>query len=945
LSKSRSGAPRRIAAGLLAGALSVVGIALAPPAGATDDATGDRIAGINRYATAAAIAGQDDFDGAVTAILATGETFPDALAASGLAGANAPAPIVLTASDSYSDEAQETLNNLTDVSDVIIVGGTAAISQDVEDAVAADGFAVSRVAGNDRYETAADIAGELASIGQVDGLDTALIASGAGFADALAGGPVAYDGGFPLLLTQPNELPAATATALADLGIEQVVILGGTAAVSDDVETELEGIVGADAIRVAGLNRFGTAAEVSQFAEEELGWAATEILLANGLNFPDALAGGPLGGERQAPILLLASVPDETLEEADRLSATVDKATCLGGVAACGEEDLETVVTEGLQSTDNDDDTDTPTNATATTRPELVSATIVETRTTSAATGTRPAGTYVKYCFDEPITGAAIVATSFFVYKADGTRYVGTGTETVTATGQTFTSGITSDDNKCAEIIFGGRGAGAADSGLLDQAAEAATLTLATVTRGAVTGAAGSATDTNIEGDAPLAPASSTPASAGITNSPDLVSVGNFRAGSTSGVTAVDFVFDENAFVAAGGVNPNATTGFHIVDALGNDYGCLASATTTDAGGLAAPGGSGTTTITVNCFEPTGFAPLQDFAAASFARGYVTTGSVGDAAGGTGNLNVLTAADVTGGTAGVTANPDLTSVLFVPDLVLGSDVVVFSFDEAVQGTDQNPPVTSGFRLYNTNGTETNVATVGACARSSSSNASVNCLFADNYLASQNFVGGSVTASAVRAADNGAINQPDEEGAAPSTGPTATSGRTDGPDLTGVAVGTSGLGGAQVTYTFDEDTADAVSLVDTPPGGSTTGTSTTAGGNSTGTAQNTLVLGLHAYTSDGIRLTCTSLANSLGNDATVQGARNEDTDNTIACTNFNVVGTGGTDVAGGAATATQIRSIVVGTVDYGAVDDESTTGADTSPEGAEIATGSTGTPAT
>src|SRR5690349_24158862 len=61
LSKSRSGAPRRAAVGLLAGALSVVGIALAPPAGAVDDVNADRLAGINRYGTAAAIAGQYDF--------------------------------------------------------------------------------------------------------------------------------------------------------------------------------------------------------------------------------------------------------------------------------------------------------------------------------------------------------------------------------------------------------------------------------------------------------------------------------------------------------------------------------------------------------------------------------------------------------------------------------------------------------------------------------------------------------------------------------------------------------------------------------------------------------------------------------------------------------------------------------------------------------------------
>jgi putative cell wall-binding protein len=220
-----------------------------------------------------------------------------------------------------SDEAAEALNNLTSVTDVIIVGGTAAVSQGVQDAVEADGFNVTRVAGPTRYETAAEIASEIGSVGQVGGLDTAIIASGANFPDALAGGPVAYAEGLPLLLVQPDSIPSATESALTDLGVEQVVILGGTAAVSDAVQADLEDLTGNDAIRVAGTNRFGTAAEVSRFQEDTLDWTIGEILLASGLNFPDALAGGPLGGERTASILLLASVPDDTLERADELSS------------------------------------------------------------------------------------------------------------------------------------------------------------------------------------------------------------------------------------------------------------------------------------------------------------------------------------------------------------------------------------------------------------------------------------------------------------------------------------------------------------------------------------------------------------------------------------------------------------------------------------------------
>ena len=130
MSKSRMGAPRRVATGLLAGALMIVGIAHAPAAGAADDVTSERLAGATRYGTAAAVSADAAFEGATTAILATGENFPDALAASGLAGSTAATPILLTQSDELSDEALAALDDLA-VDEVTVVGGTAAVSDDV----------------------------------------------------------------------------------------------------------------------------------------------------------------------------------------------------------------------------------------------------------------------------------------------------------------------------------------------------------------------------------------------------------------------------------------------------------------------------------------------------------------------------------------------------------------------------------------------------------------------------------------------------------------------------------------------------------------------------------------------------------------------------------------------------------------------------------------------
>src|SRR5690242_3960232 len=96
---------KRLATALVATSLGVVGIALAAPAGATATASSERIAGATRYGTAAAVATKAYPTTNDRVIIASGENFPDALAASGLAG-KLNAPVLLTKSASLSDEAK-----------------------------------------------------------------------------------------------------------------------------------------------------------------------------------------------------------------------------------------------------------------------------------------------------------------------------------------------------------------------------------------------------------------------------------------------------------------------------------------------------------------------------------------------------------------------------------------------------------------------------------------------------------------------------------------------------------------------------------------------------------------------------------------------------------------------------------------------------------------------
>lgn len=288
-----------------AAAVGVFSIATATAAIATENVEATRLAGVDRYETSRAIATGTFGNDTTVAVVANGEDFPDALAASYLAGA-ADAPVVLTERGRLTPAARTTLQEIG-ADGVLVVGGTAAISDSVLTQLRNAGYEVDRVAGTNRYETARAIS-ESVPDEQIGSLDaavgrTALLASGERFADALSGGPLAYDSAFPLLLTPANVLSEHARGAIQALDIEQVVILGGTAAVSPQVEVAVRNL-GVDVRRVAGLERTATAAAIADLAVDRLGYSTSHVNIARGDDFADALSGSGNAGQEKALILL-----------------------------------------------------------------------------------------------------------------------------------------------------------------------------------------------------------------------------------------------------------------------------------------------------------------------------------------------------------------------------------------------------------------------------------------------------------------------------------------------------------------------------------------------------------------------------------------------------------------------------------------------------------------
>ncbi|HEX2141042.1 MAG TPA: cell wall-binding repeat-containing protein, partial [Candidatus Limnocylindria bacterium] len=184
---------------------------------------------------------------------------------------------------------------------------------------------VSRLAGTDRYGTAA--AASRATFGS--GVPVAYVASGASFPDALAAGSVAAKRAGPLLLVRPDGVPPDTATELARLRPEKIVVLGGTRAVPATVATALARF--APVSRLDGVDRYATAAAASRAT---FGSGVPVVYVASGVSFPDALAAGSVAAKRTGPLLLVRpdAVPAATATELARLQP--GKIVLLGGPRA-----------------------------------------------------------------------------------------------------------------------------------------------------------------------------------------------------------------------------------------------------------------------------------------------------------------------------------------------------------------------------------------------------------------------------------------------------------------------------------------------------------------------------------------------------------------------------------------------------------------------------------
>lgn len=222
---------------------------------AAQGVTARRIAGANRYETAAQVAIEAGPSPKAQAVVASGEFSADALTAGSLAGGPDRLPVLLAAMGDVPDATMAALGRLG-VAEIMLIGGTGILRPEVEAELTAAGMKVARLAGADRFATSARVATE--AFARIPGGEVDLLtASGTGFADALAAGPLVARLDGVVLLVPPDDLARApegirfVRDRLARL--VEPRLLGGESAVNGGVEWQLRALLGGDPVPTAAF--------------------------------------------------------------------------------------------------------------------------------------------------------------------------------------------------------------------------------------------------------------------------------------------------------------------------------------------------------------------------------------------------------------------------------------------------------------------------------------------------------------------------------------------------------------------------------------------------------------------------------------------------------------------------------------------------------------------
>lgn len=316
----------------------------------------DRVAGADRVATSVAMS-QQHFEQADTVVIAPAHVYPEALIASPLAAAHG-APVLLSWGEDTGDR-----RSLRDdvIAEIDRLGASAAIligapdrlpgstEEQLVERAGLDPADIRRIEAADRYELSAAVAREVMET--ADGTVSPLLAlgeahdDGVGWPDSLTASVLAARQGVPVVLTPTDQLAGPSREVLADERIGEVRIVGGVAAVDEQVEQQVRDL-GRDTRRLAGSDRYATGLAVADELIASGAGDAAEVYVATGWNYPDALAAGAAIATVGKVLLLVdgkgTSGPRHVHDWLRDRADTVGTVRAIGGVHAVSDATLDT---------------------------------------------------------------------------------------------------------------------------------------------------------------------------------------------------------------------------------------------------------------------------------------------------------------------------------------------------------------------------------------------------------------------------------------------------------------------------------------------------------------------------------------------------------------------------------------------------------------------------
>jgi putative cell wall-binding protein len=261
-----------------------------------------RLSGKNRMETSVKIAEElTKSKEAQKVILTSAQNFPDSLGGAILSG-KYEAPILLVGKN-YQDS-QEAFkyiqSKLNKNSTIYLLGGEGAVSPSILQELKKRGYEnVKRISGQTRYETNANIIKEV-NVAQGTPF---IVATGENFPDALSMSSISAIKEYPILLTSKNSIKSEALQLLKEKQPSTIYIAGGEGVIPSSIVQQIKQVSPHSAIkRLGGATRYETSAIIADEFKSQL---STQVVVATGKNFPDALSGSSVASQKQAPILLV----------------------------------------------------------------------------------------------------------------------------------------------------------------------------------------------------------------------------------------------------------------------------------------------------------------------------------------------------------------------------------------------------------------------------------------------------------------------------------------------------------------------------------------------------------------------------------------------------------------------------------------------------------------